>query len=116
MNAPTRAFGRSRIAYLCGQLPIAAAELRAFATFTPFGHELFEELAAAVADKVALAVRLGIGEEEPVLSPNGDGTFSRESGDDGCGLTIGAALRRHMEQFDIFGRCRALNLAPYAAA
>lgn len=116
VDKQVRAFGRSRIAYVSRQLLTTSAELRAFATFTAFGQELFDELAASVAAKAMAAEPLSTGEQEPALKPQGDGTFLCDCDDAGHPLTIGDVFRRHIEQFDVHGRCRSLNLAPRTAA
>lgn len=106
LDRPARGFAECRAACLLGQLETATAELRAFATFTEFGQRLFDGIAAAIEEKLWQVRALGISGDVPAWMPNADGTFAPVQDEHGRQLTVDDVLLRHIERYDVFGRCR----------
>jgi len=99
-------FARDQCARIPVQLRMGASQLRRAARWTPFGRELFEEMAREAAAMGDEAAALGATLDLPAVTMRASGAFrpvvdARE----GRVLSVGETLLAHLTRCDVRGEC-----------
>jgi hypothetical protein len=107
-------YARDRVTRLPVQLTLAVRMLRTYASLSPLGADLLDELALRV-DAIAASARR---RDVPAFVATADGRFVGETTANGTPLTVGGALRQHVANHPAGPQCAALldDLWPFTEA
>lgn len=101
----SRDLASSRLAHVLLQLEIGVGQLRRHARFTPFGEEIFGEMAREVSELRVRATASGLCENVPAVRCESDGTLHTCEAPDGSTRTVRDLVAAHLRQFDVARQC-----------
>jgi hypothetical protein len=110
-------YARDRVVRLPVQLTLAVRMLATYASLTPLGGALFDELASSVEALEGPGAAARSHGDVPAFVATDDGGYARQfSARDGAPLTVGGALREHVSSHPAGDQCAPLvgDLWPFA--
>jgi hypothetical protein len=111
------AYALDRVVRLPAQLALAVRMLQEYASLTPLGTALLDDLTARVDTVQSEAEKAGLQRDLPAFVATDDGAYVRQTGAiDGAPMTVVGALREHLASHAAGAQCAALvaDLWPFS--